>query len=80
MLPDLVKLKEDFNWAVGTLMETSLRRFKMTYILNLLLCTTSQFISECDKITEFWRCYDVFICFLLYFLYFVERASFNDSR
>lgn len=52
MLPDFVKLSEEFNCAMGNVMETSLRRFKMAYILNLLLCTTSQLISECDRITE----------------------------
>jgi len=45
MLPELVKLKEEFNWAVGT----SLRRFKMTYILSLILCITSQLINEREK-------------------------------
>jgi hypothetical protein len=51
MLSDFFKL-EEFIWAVGTVMQTSLRRFKMTDIFNLLLCPTSQLISECDRITE----------------------------
>jgi len=30
MLPDFVKLKEELSWAVGTVTQTSLRRFKVT--------------------------------------------------
>ena len=52
MLTDFVKLNEELSCATGTVVETSFRRFKLTCILNLLLCTTSQLISECDRITE----------------------------